>query len=293
MSSIRRFTCWVLAVAAVVAGMLLAAGSTKARAGPDHAALPQSGSSANFPGPSRTAINAAVAHPCSADDSNCSDPPLTRQPWRHRRHDHFRIPPIYPVPVPPVCQATVPNLVNLPEDRARRAVAAVGLVLMSNHPGNNRIVSQVPVAGTRVLCGWAVAVTVEQPPPPPPPPAPSPVEIASPDPPPAVVVPPPPIVVPPAVAVPRIDPMPWFWPLIIALLALCAALLLGLLLWLAARARKGPKWVRAHVHAVASAAAGPSVDVMEPRTDHSAPPCVVRLEPHADSGQQVLEEVGR
>ena len=87
--------------------------------------------------------------------------------------------------------------------------------------------------------------------------------------------------------------MPWFWPLIIALLALCAALLLALLLLLAARARKGPKWVHDHVRAVAAATPGASVEVMEPRTEHSAPSCVVRLEPHADSGLQVLEEVRR
>lgn len=37
----------------------------------------------------------------------------------------------------PVCQATAPNLINLPEDQARRAVAAVRLILVSNHPGNN------------------------------------------------------------------------------------------------------------------------------------------------------------
>lgn len=103
----------------------------------------------------------------------------------------------------------------------------------------------------------------------------------------------PPIVAHPAVPLSRLDPMPWFWPLIIALLGLCAALVLGLLLLLAARARKGPKWVHAHVRAVAAATPGPGVDVMESRAERSAPTCVVRLEPHADSGRQVLEEVSR
>jgi PASTA domain len=185
------------------------------------------------------------------------------------------------------CQATVPNLINRTEDEARQTLATVGLGLGSDPPGNNRVVSQVPVAGTRVLCGWLVTVTVDQPPPPPL------VEVpAAADPPPALVVPPP-VVIPPAAPVSRIEPFPWFWPVIIALLLPSAALLLLLLLLLAVRARKGPKWVRAHVRAVPGAAPNAGIEVRESRTDHSAPPCVVRLESHADSSQQVLEVVGQ
>jgi hypothetical protein len=319
MSCIRRFIFLVLAIAVVVAGMLLAAGLPQATAGSDYAAPPKSTSSANFVTPtgrSGTAVNAAVPDPCLVDPdypgcSGASDPPL-KHPHPHPHPDwtpephhpsepHFYIPPIHPIrpiPIPPICQATVPNLVNLTQDQARRAVTDVGLALGSYQSGNYRIASQTPVAGTRVLCGWFISVTVDQPPPPPPPlpPPPPSVEIPAPDPPPAVVVPLPPPMVPPAVPVSRIDPLPWFWPVIIALLVLSAALLLGLLLLLTARARKGPKWVHTHVRAVAAVAEatpGASVEVMESRTDHSAPPCVVRLEPHADSGLQVLEEVGR
>jgi hypothetical protein len=302
MSSNHRFIRWVLAVAAMVAGMLLGAGSTQATAGPGYTAAPKSAAFANFvtlPGRSRTAINAAVTNPCWADPSLCSggssEPPSKKPsrtpsgPRHYPPQPYFHIPhiqPIQPMPVPPVCQATVPNLINLTEAQARQAVAAMRLALVSNHPSNNRIMSQTPFAGTRVLCGWTIAVTVDQPPPPP-------VEIPSPDPPPAIVVPPPPIVVPPAVPVSRIDPMPWFWPLIIALLVLSAALLLGLLLLLAVQARKGPKWVHAHVRAVAAATPGPGVEVMESRTERSVPTCAVRLQPHADSGLQVLEEVSQ
>jgi hypothetical protein len=324
MSSIHRFLSWVFAIAAVVAGMLLAAGSIQAAAGTEYTAAPKSASFAKFvPSDwSATAADAALSNRCqdpycTGSGSGSSNPPprkpnppprkQDRIPQRRDFHPpppHFRIPhidpppPIRPIPVIPICEATVPNLINLTEDRARQAVAAVGLALMSDHPGNNRVLSQTPFAGTRVLCGWTIAVTVDPPPlspPPPPPPPPSspPVEISSPDPPPAVVAPPPPVVVPPTVPVSRIDPLPWFWPMIIALLALCAALLLGLLLllFLAARdrARRGPKWVHTHVRVIAAADPGPSVEVVEPRTEHSAPTCVVRLEPHDDSGLQVLE----
>ena len=308
MSSIRRFICWVLAVAAVVAGIVLAAGSSQAIAGAAYASLPKSTSSMNFvmpPGRDGTAVSAAVPDPCWAhsEGSSCQDdsdmpskktkwkrphwPPKTHHPPdppRFRPHPIYPIYPIQPIPVPSVCKADVPSLVNLTQDQAQRAVAAVGLSLVSNQTGNNRIVSQAPVAGTRVSCGWIITVTVDLPPPPPPPP---PVEIHSPDPPPAVVV-------PPTVPVSRIELIPsWFWPVIIALLVLSAALLFGLLLLLAARARKGPRWVDAHVRAVAAATPDVGVEVMESRTENFAPPCVVRLEPHADSGVQVLEEVGR
>jgi hypothetical protein len=284
MSSIHRFISWVLAIAAMVAGILLATGSTQATACQD-------------------------SPDCPGAISTDPPPPPPKQPvwlpWpRHPdQPPHFRIrhidplPPIHPIPVVPVCQATVPNLINLTEDRARQAVASVGLALVSDHPGNNRILSQTPFAGTRVLCGWTIAVTVDPPPlsspPPPPPPPPSPpVQISSPEPSPTAVVPPPPVAVPPAVPLSRIDPMPSFWPIIIALLALCAALVLGLLLFLAAtwgRARKGPKWVHTHVRLVAAASLGPNVEVVEPRTEHSAPTHVVRLDPHADSGLQIFE----
>jgi len=88
--------------------------------------------------------------------------------------------------------------------------------------------------------------------------------------------------------------VPWFWPVIVALILLGVGLLIllvVLLLFRAVRGRQGQKWVRAHVRAVAGTAPGVGVEVMESRTDHSPPTCVVRLESRADSGTQVLEEV--
>jgi hypothetical protein len=81
--------------------------------------------------------------------------------------------------------------------------------------------------------------------------------------------------------------VPWFWPVIVALILLGV----GLLIFRAVRGRQRQKWVHAHVRAVAGTAPGVGVEVMESRTDHSPPTCVVRLEPRADSGTQVLEEV--
>lgn len=312
MSSLRRVICWVLGVAAGVAGMLVVAGSMHATIGPGYEAVPKSGAFTNFvtlPSPSRAAVDIVTrpppppSDPCLVHphDPGCSDSSeVVPHPHPHPHphpypfpypHPHPYphgpdIPYIPPIRIPPVCQAIVPNLINLTEDQARRAVTAVGLTLVSDHPGNNRILSQTPFAGTKVLCGWTIAVTVDVPPP-------APVEIPSPEPAPVIVLPPPPTVVPPAIPVSHLDPMPWFWPLIFALLALCAALLLGLLLLLTTRARKGPKWVHAHVRAVAAATAGPGIDVMESRTDHSPPTCAVRLEPNPDRGQQILEEVNR
>lgn len=212
-----------------------------------------------------------------------------RHPGCGRRQELYipRLPPIRPIQ--PICAATVPNLVNRTERQARSALTAVGLVLWNDPEGNRSVTSQVPLAGTRVLCGWAVTVTVYVPPPAPVVPPPAPVV-----PPAAPVVPPPaPVVPPPAPESALIEPIPWLWPVAIAVILLSAGLLVGLLILLAFRARKGQKWVRAHVRAVVGAAPGVGVEVMESRTDYSPPSCVVRLEPHADSGMQVLEEAHR
>jgi hypothetical protein len=81
--------------------------------------------------------------------------------------------------------------------------------------------------------------------------------------------------------------IPLLWLAIIMLILL----IVGLLVLLVDQVRKGPKWVHAHVRAVVGVAPGVGVEVMESRTDSSPPTCVVRLEPRADSGTQVLEEV--
>jgi hypothetical protein len=61
----------------------------------------------------------------------------------------------------------------------------------------------------------------------------------------------------------------------------------------AVRARQDQQWVQGHVEAVAGAVSGVGVEVMESRTDLSPPTFVVRIEPHAARGTQVLEEVYR
>lgn len=113
---------------------------------------------------------------------------------------------------------------------------------------------------------------------------------------PVVVSPPaaPVVVSPPAAREDLFQLVPWFWPVIVALILLGVGLLVLLvvpLIFRAVRGRQGQKWVRAHVRVVARTDPGVGVEVMESRTDHSPPTCVVRLESHADSGTQVLEEV--
>jgi len=118
--------------------------------------------------------------------------------------------------------------------------------------------------------------------------APPPVPAAPPPaPPPAAPVAPPPAPPPSLPVVPAaFELSPWLW-----LIPLGIGLLVGLLVLLATQARKGQKWVRAHVQAVAGAAPSAVAEVMESRTDRSPPTCVVRIEPHVDSGTQVLEGV--
>lgn len=102
-----------------------------------------------------------------------------------------------------------------------------------------------------------------------------------------------PVVKPPATSMSFSKLIPWLWSMIFALILLGAGLLalLGLLARSAVRSRQQQKWVQTHVQAVAGAVPGVDIEVMESRTDHSPPTWVARLEPHADSGRQVLEEV--
>lgn len=81
--------------------------------------------------------------------------------------------------------------------------------------------------------------------------------------------------------------------LIVALIWLGVGLLLlliGILVSRAVRGRQEQNGVPAHIQAVAGAASGTVVEVMESRTDGSRSTFTVRIEPHADSGTQVLEE---
>jgi hypothetical protein len=127
------------------------------------------------------------------------------------------------------------------------------------------------------------------------------VPLVEPPAPPVVEPPAPPVVEPPVTPVvkPPVTPMsfskliPWLWSVIVALILLGLGLLalLGLLASSAVRGRQKQKWVHTHVQAIAGAAPGVDVEVMESQMDHSPPTWVVRLEPHADSGRQVLEEV--
>lgn len=162
--------------------------------------------------------------------------------------------PVVPAPDPLVA---VPNLASRTVYEARVALTAVGLVLGGNDSaGNRRVESQAPAAGTLVRPGSAVTVTVSE----------ATMPVAS-------------------------DLIPWW--LLVGALILLAVILGGLLVSHPLRDRQGQKWVRVHVRAVVGAAPGTVIEVMESRTDRSPPTCVVRLEPHSDSGTQVLhfEEV--
>jgi hypothetical protein len=81
------------------------------------------------------------------------------------------------------------------------------------------------------------------------------------------------------------------WLVIVALILLGVGLLARLMVLHALRNQHGQKWARARIQLVAGADPGVGVEVMESRTDHSPPTCVVRLQPYADSGTQILEEV--
>jgi hypothetical protein len=187
-----------------------------------------------------------------------------------------------------VVLVTVPNIVSRTVDRARGALRAVGLVLGNDPAGDTRVQSQAPAAGTLVCPGSVVTVTT----------------VVTPEttavtpqttavtpqttavtPQTTAVTPEPTVVTPVVPAVTLSKLIPWLWLLI--------PLAVGLLVILAVRARRGQKWVRGHVRAVPGAAPGAVVEVMESRTNHSPPTQVVRLEPHADSGTQIFEEVDR
>jgi beta-lactam-binding protein with PASTA domain len=59
------------------------------------------------------------------------------------------------------------------------------------------------------------------------------------------------------------------------------------------RGRRDRTWVRAHVRVRGGATQGPTVQIAEQPDASFQPTHVVRLEPHADRGTQVLEEVDR
>jgi hypothetical protein len=70
-----------------------------------------------------------------------------------------------------------------------------------------------------------------------------------------------------------------------------ALLVAGLLVSRAIRAPQEQKEVHTDVRVVAGAISGVAVEVMQSPADRSPPTRVVRIEPHADSGTQVIEEV--
>jgi hypothetical protein len=80
-----------------------------------------------------------------------------------------------------------------------------------------------------------------------------------------------------------------WWPVAAAVILLVAALLVAP----GVRARRGPKWARAHVQAVARARFDGDVVIIRSQAARSSPTCVVRLEPHAERGTQALLEVNR
>lgn len=147
----------------------------------------------------------------------------------------------------------VPNLVGRTVDEARRVLDSVGLVLGNPSDGSRTVSGQSPAAGTLTQPGSTVTVTVSE--------APLPVASTS-------------------------TPW-WWWPLaVLALLFVAALVAVG-----ASRAHRGHRWARAHVRAEAGTGAEIGVEVEESQADRSPPSCVVRIEPHADSGTQVLKGV--
>ncbi len=67
--------------------------------------------------------------------------------------------------------------------------------------------------------------------------------------------------------------------------------LLSLLALRVLRGRRDRRWVRTHVRAAPGPPAHSRLDVTEAPVDSSPPAVVVRIEPHADRGTQVLQEV--
>jgi PASTA domain len=83
---------------------------------------------------------------------------------------------------------------------------------------------------------------------------------------------------------------PW-WP--IAAAALATLLGAALSAHQVTRSSRDRGWLRRHMRLVPRAAPAPGLDITESRTEMESPTLVVRLEPHADGGIQVLEEVPR
>jgi hypothetical protein len=81
---------------------------------------------------------------------------------------------------------------------------------------------------------------------------------------------------------------------IVALILLGVGLLAALIGLHALRNRHEQKWARARIKLAPGPDPGVGVEVLESRTDHAPPTCVVRLQPLADNhGTQILEEVHR
>jgi hypothetical protein len=78
------------------------------------------------------------------------------------------------------------------------------------------------------------------------------------------------------------------WPVALLVVLLAAAVIGPRFI----RGRRDRRWVRAHVRVRGGATRAPTVEIAE-QPDAAERTHVVRLEPHADRGTQVLEEVDR
>lgn len=156
-----------------------------------------------------------------------------------------------PIEPPSQSLVEVPDVTEMTVEEATAAVAAAGLVSGNTPDGDGDVESQQPEAGTLVRAGSAVTLTLT----------------SSPEP-------------------------PW-WPIAPAATALVLLLVLGATLaaYQTTRASRDRRWLRKHMRLVPGAASAPGFDIRESRTELSAPTLVVRLEPQADRGKQVLEEV--
>ena len=87
---------------------------------------------------------------------------------------------------------------------------------------------------------------------------------------------------------PVAESIPW-WTIVTLLVLLVAVLLV----WYALRVQRAKEWVRAHVRVALGGTTDVGAQVEESRTIGSPITCVVRIEPHADNGTHVIQEVAR
>ncbi|HEU4541996.1 MAG TPA: PASTA domain-containing protein, partial [Jiangellaceae bacterium] len=206
----------------------------------------------------------------------------------------------------------VPNVVGLDVADASDVLAAQGLELGDQVGDGDIVRSQNPDAGSLVPPGSLVSISLDSTVPPPPPLVAVPDltgltledagatvaaaglalgngadgdgKVQAQDPAPGTLVP---VGTAVTLTLASSTETPW-WPV-----AATVALLLAVAsaAFKSTRPRRDRRWLRKHMRLVPGTASAPEFDVREPRTEQAAPTLVVRLQPRADAGMQVLEEV--